>query len=184
MKCYEIFLKLSTNTKYYPKGSKIIIKYGIIITTKDRIVDRWMDGWMDVMWHILNENFQFKLNFILLCMDEILLHVFIAHVGGAMKNHWQMNHTTWRMKLFMNGNGILLYNFFFLMKLTTWMSKGIMWVKVNDMDEINPIINLFHKFILFYFWIKNQCDTKAIYFLFFLFSTLLGSLLWVVVLNL
>jgi hypothetical protein len=38
---------MSTNTKYYPKGSKIIIKCGIIITTKDRIVDRWMDGWMD-----------------------------------------------------------------------------------------------------------------------------------------
>jgi hypothetical protein len=54
------------------------------------------------------------------------------------------------------------------------MLKGIAWMKVSDMDEINPIINLFHNFLFFIFLKQNINVTqkKAINFLFFVFHSL------------
>jgi hypothetical protein len=54
------------------------------------------------------------------------------------------------------------------------MLKGIMWMKVNDMDEINPIINLFQKFILFYFIFESKINVtqKQYISFFFVFHSL------------
>ncbi len=126
----------------------------------------------------------FNSSWILLCMDEICYMCSLPMWGCNEKpiDKWIIYHTTWRMKLFMNGNGMLLENFLFGWNWQYGMLKGITWMKANDMDEINPIIILFQNFILFLK--QNQCDTKKKQYIFpfFVFHSLGYSLLWVVVL--
>jgi hypothetical protein len=144
MKCYEIKNKCQPIWNYYPKGSSIIIMYGIIITIKDRIVDRWMDG-CNVTHFKWKVSIQVEFYFITHGWNFVTC----VHCPCGGCNEKPLTNESYHMEdeIIYERKWNFVINNFFLMKLTTWMLKGITWMKVNDMDEINPIINLFHYLI-------------------------------------
>lgn len=108
----EIKTNVIQYEKYYPKDQTLLLL------------------WMDVMWHILNENFQLKLNFILLHMDEICYMCSLLPMWGCNEKRLtnESYHTTWRMKLFYERKWNFVINNF-------WMKLTNMNVERCQMDE-------------------------------------------------
>lgn len=167
MKRYEIKTNVTQYEKYYPKDQTLLL---CMDNNNHKRWNCWY-RWMNVMWHIFNGNFSIQVEFYYAWMKFVTC----GHCpcGVQWKTIDKMNHTTWEDEIIYERKWTE-----FCYKLIFWwnwqhecwkVSHGwrlTIWMKINPIKKNISQIYLFLK--------QNQCDTKAIYFLFFFVFHSLG----------